>query len=138
MSLKRNIGVLLRCLGINLLLLAAAAVLDILLSALMFRSSSRALTIVSFAVAGVFSAVCCFGSGMERIAKGLEGRAARYLMMEIAAVGALLFLVLAPLSGWDYNWPVKFFAITETATAVFLWKNKFYSSTDAPGGNGTN
>jgi hypothetical protein len=132
MILKRNILTLLRCIGINLLLLLAAAVGDIILFALLLRFSSHALTIACFAVAGTFSAVFCF-SPAESVAYQKKEWMARNLLIIIIAFCILLLFVIAPLSGWDYNWPVKFFAIAEVATAGFLWKNKLYSNTGTPG-----
>lgn len=136
MSITKNIRTLLQCAGINLLLLLAAAVTDILLSALMLRFSSRAFTIACFAVAGVFAGVYCCVPAQEPVAITPGRRAARHRLIWTTIMGAFLFTVIAPLSGWEYNWPVRFFAVAEVVTAVFLWKNKLYSNTETPGRNG--
>jgi|GEM_PF-1007394 len=133
MSLKSNTLTLLRCTGIKLLLLLAAAVLDIILSALMLRFASYALTIACFAVAGVFSGVCCLSSALERMEKEQREKAARHLLAGTAAVGILLFIAIAPLSGREYSWPLRLFAVTEVGTVFFLWKNKFYEDLETPG-----
>ncbi|WP_300597679.1 hypothetical protein [Niabella sp.] len=114
MRFKKNIRVLLVCTGINLLLLIAAAGLDIILSSLLLRFSSYAFTIACFAVAGVFSGVFCYSPMQEHH---------RYPLIWTTILCVLLFLVAAQLSGRAYNWPVKFFAITEMATVLFLWKS---------------
>jgi YD repeat-containing protein len=128
MILKRTILILVRCTGINLALLAAAALFDLLLSVFSFP----AFTIACFAVAGVFSGVFCFNPASEQTTKEQRKGAAITLLIWIAILCALLFIVIAPLSGQDYNLPVKFFAVTEMATALFVWKNKFYEDVETP------
>lgn len=121
--------------GIQLLALIAAAMADIILFALLLRFSSYVLTIACFAVSGVFSGVFCYSAAMAPVANEQRESISLYLLIFILFFGVLLFFVIAPLSGWDYNWPVKSFAVAEVAAAIFLWKNKFYKDVEAPGGN---
>lgn len=130
MTLKSSLLALLRCVGIHLLMLLAAAIIDILLAALLLRFSSYALTIACFAVSGAFSGVFCYSATMAAVANKQRENPSLYLLIFILFLGALLFFVIAPLSGWDYNWPVKSFAVTEVAAVIFLWKNKFYKDVE--------
>ncbi|MGJ7031113.1 hypothetical protein [Niabella hirudinis] len=120
---------LLRCAGINLAVLFAAAVADIIVSAVLLRLSSQALTIACFAVAGVFTAVFCFGLTESAAVLDKKNSVFRILIF-ILVFCALLFFVMAPLSGREYNGPVKFFAMAEVVTAIFLWKKKLYTITE--------
>lgn len=131
--LKGSLLTSLRCLGINASMLIAAAVVDIILSAVLLRFSSAALTITCFAVAGVFSGVFCYSSAMELVGSEQRERASRHLLVLMAVLCTVLFFVAAPLSGWEYNWPVRFFAVAEVAVVLFLWKNRFYNDVEAPG-----
>lgn len=133
MSLRRNIGTLLQCLGINLLSLSMAAVLDIVLSVLMLRFSSAASTFVCFSVAGIFSAVYCYRPVSAYTGRQQRERAARLLLIALIILCALMFSLIAPLSGREYSGPVQFFAAAQIAMAVFLWKTKSYQDVDASG-----
>ena len=128
MHLKRTILILIRCTGINLALPAVAAMFDLLLSIFSFP----AFTIACFAVAGVFSGVFCCNTAIEQIEKEQRKRVIVNLLIWISILCASFFIVVAPLSGQDYNLPVKFFAVTEMATALFVWKNKFYDDVEIP------
>ncbi|SDE23471.1 hypothetical protein [Niabella drilacis] len=137
MNFKRTISTLGRYLGINLLTLLAAAFADILLSAVLLRFSSHALTIACFAVAGVFAAVFCFGLTENTIPQEKKRMAGCILVITIPFCAALFF-VIAPLSGREYNWPVKFFAMAQLAAGFFLWKNKLYDDAETSGSNSFN
>jgi hypothetical protein len=126
MTLKNIILILLRCIGINLLLLIVAAMSDILLTLLMIGYSFRALTITCFGVAGVFSAAYCYAPVIDRTNKEKRDGVALYLLVCIAVLCAFFFAVFAPLSGWDYDWPVKLFAIAELVTVIFFRATRLY------------
>lgn len=114
-------------------MLIAAAIVDIILTSVLLRFSSYVLTIACFAVAGVFSGVFCYSSAMEPVDREQRERASRHLLVLMAVLCAVLFFVAAPLSGWEYTWPVRLFAVAEVATVLFLWKNKFYHDVEVPG-----
>jgi hypothetical protein len=104
---------------IHLLMLFAAAMADIMLFGFM------AFTVTCFAVAGVFSAVFCYAPWSEKETSDKNEMAALYRLMLVLSLCSLLFFLVAPLSGREYSLPVKSFAVTESLTATFLWKNKF-------------
>jgi len=101
-----------RFIAIHFFMLLAPAIADIIF--LGFRT----FTVACYAVAGVFSAIFCYGALLEK--KDVNGKAVLYTMMTMLSVCALLFFLAAPLSGREYNLPVKSFAVTEALTTVFF------------------
>lgn len=126
MSLKRTFYAILGFIGINLLLLVAASVLDIVASALMPRFSSPAFMITCFAVAGIFSGLFCYSYLLESLTREQRQRASLYVTIVILVFCGIMFILIGPLSGSEYNWPFRSFAITEALTALLLWKGKFH------------
>ncbi len=126
MSLKRSILPIAWFVAISLIALIAASILDIVLSALLPRFSSVALTITCFAVSGVFAALFCYSATLQPVATDKKGKFALRVVLAITILCALLFFIVAPLSGSEYNIPFKAFAVAELLMALFLWKNKFH------------
>ncbi|MFT3980427.1 MAG: hypothetical protein QM687_08160 [Ferruginibacter sp.] len=117
---------LLRIVIIDLALLLGASLLDIVLSALLQRFSSGLLTMVCFAVAGVFAGLFCYIPAVEKVQKEERAQASKYIMLLVTVFSILLIYPVAPLSGSDYDWPFKTFAVAQLLMAVFLWKQKLY------------
>lgn len=108
-----------RLIGINFALLLALLIADVLLL------DDLEITLVSFVVAGVFSAVICYGMLLEEIAPDKKEKVALHILVAMLVVCGLLFFLIAPMSGREYSLPVKSFAVTEALTVILLWKNKF-------------
>ncbi len=106
---------------IHFIMLLIPAIVDLVFLGFM------AFTVVCFAVAGVFSSLFCYGALPEKMASDKKEKAALYLILAVLAVCALLFFLVAPLSGREYSLPVKSFAVTEALATVFFWKNKFHN-----------
>lgn len=115
--------------AITLIALVAASITDIVLSALLPRFSSLALTITCFAVAGVFAGLFCYNAALQSIAAGEKEKFALRTVIVLAALCSLLFFAVAPLSSSEYNLPFKTFAVAELLMVLFLWKNKFHHDT---------
>lgn len=127
MALKNNILNLLQCIGINLLLLFAAAILDIIITVLMIGYSFPGATITCFAVVGVFSGAYCYGLFIDRTNKEKRDKVSLYVLMSVAVLCVFLFIIFAPLSGGEYNWPVKLFAVAELAVFIFFRIKKIHN-----------
>lgn len=80
-------------------------------------------TITCFAVVGVFSGAYCYSLVIKKTTKENREKVSLYVLIMIAVLCVFLFTVFAPLSGSEYNWPVKLFAIAELA-AVFFFQVK--------------
>ncbi len=115
-----------RIILINFIMLLAPALLDIVVVGFM------AFTVVCFAVAGIFSALFCYSALPEKLSYNQLERVALSLMIVVLSVCVLLFFMVAPLGGTEYNLPVKGFALTEAIAIVFFWKTKFYQESDPP------
>jgi len=129
MSFKKNILLVVWPVAISLVTLIAASILDIVLSSFWLRFSSQGLTITCFAISGIFSGLFCYNATLERIAAGERDKTAMRTVMIMITLCVLLFFVVAPLSGSEYNIPFKAFAIAEAFMAFFLWRNKFHQET---------
>ncbi|MBS1496857.1 MAG: hypothetical protein JSU03_08240 [Bacteroidetes bacterium] len=125
MALKNNILILLHCIGVNLLLLLAAAILDIIITVLMIGYSFQGATITCFAVVGVFSGTYCYSQVIDRTNKENREKVSLYVLIWVALLCGFLFTIFAPLSGGEYNWPVKLFAVTELVVFIFFRIKKF-------------
>ena len=112
-----------RLLLIHIIMLLVPSIADILLLGFM------ALTITCFAVAGVFSGVFCYSSFSDETS---ESNSRVYRLIAVLIVCVMLFFVVAPLSGSEYDIPVKSFAITEALTTIFLFVTKFQSEYENP------
>lgn len=126
MSFKKSIQLLVWPGVICLLALIAAGILDIVLSSLLLRFSSQALTITCFAVSGIFSGLFCYNAALHQTATVERDKLAVRIVVVMTVLCLLLFFALAPLSGTEYNISVRGFAITETLMVLLLWKNKFH------------
>lgn len=115
---------LLKITGITLSMLIAASLLDIVLSAFMPGFSSKGFTITCFGVAGVFSALFCYNFLLESNGKGHRQKTSLFMLIIMILFSGLLYYPIAPLSGREYNWPFKTFAITQALMVLFLYKQK--------------
>lgn len=127
MSFKRSIQLVVWPVVISLAAIIAASILDILLSALLPRFSSLGLTITCFAVSGIFSGLFCYSAALQPTETEEEKeRLVMRTVLYITALCAVLFFVVAPFSGSEYNIPFKALAVAELLMVLFLWKNKFH------------
>lgn len=126
MSLKQGIRLVAWPVAISLAALIAAGILDIVLSSLWLRFSSQGLTITCFAVSGIFSGLFCYNAALDQIATEERDRIAMRTVMIMTALCVLLFFVVAPMSGREYDIPFRIFAVAEEFMVLFLWKNKFH------------
>ena len=129
MALSKMLFAVVRILGIHVALLLAGVLFDIFLSVFVPRPVFLLCTIVCFGVAGVFCGLFCYGSVSEKASKEHKEKVALYTALAIATICLLLFFAVAPLSGREYNWAIKTFAITQALTTFFLWKGKFHNET---------
>ncbi|MBX2934685.1 MAG: hypothetical protein KF825_10590 [Ferruginibacter sp.] len=122
MHLIKTMLILVLCTGINIMMLVVATVFDLLLSVISFP----ALTIVLFALAGLYSGIFCLG--LEKELNEMKNKKAVILAMLIwtTIICALLFVIIAPLSGYGYNSALKTFAVAEIAAVFIFWRRKFY------------
>lgn len=118
------IRLLLKVTGITLSMLIAASLLDIVLSAFMPRFSSKGLSITCFGVAGVFSALFCYSFLLESIGKERRQKTSLFMLVIMILFSGLLYYPIAPLSGREYNWLFKTFAISQALMVLFLYKQK--------------
>lgn len=107
------------------MILAAAVVFDLLLSVISFP----VLTIVLFALAGLYSGIFCIGLEKELNEMKYKKAVKLAMLIWIAIICALMFVIIAPLSGYEYNSAVKTFAVTEIVAAFIIWRRKFYYDT---------
>lgn len=115
-----------RVIGINLVWLVLACLLDIVAAALVPRFDSFGLTLTWLAVAGVFSGVFCLSVGFDSVDNEYKPKASLHTVLLVVALCLLLFVIVAPASGVAYNWPLRAFAITQTMVVIFLHREKFY------------
>ncbi len=129
MGLTKSMQAVIMPIVISLAALIAASFLDIVLSALMPRFSSQGLTITCFAVSGVFFGLFCYSTSLDQLEIEERERFAKCNAVVTIVLSALIFFIVAPLSGWEYKIPFKAFAITGALMVLFLWKTKFHSHT---------
>ncbi len=126
MYLKKYILALAWSTGINIMALLAGCILDIILTALMLRFSSQALTITCLAVSGVFAGLFSYQASLQTTSDIDLGKLAAGIVVITLLLCAAIFFFISPLSGKEYNVAFKAFAVSEVLIVFFLWKNKFH------------
>lgn len=107
--------------------LVAAAALDILMALLL--SEGMIMSVTCFSATSVFAALLCCQAGWSKRYHHPKIMAL-LLLITIIAIAALLFILVAPLSGNEYRVPVKSFALVLVSTTLIVWCGKFYSKED--------